>query len=90
METIEATLSERGNSHGNFTDNSRVAQQLKMIIREERGHRKLKPHQAEALDMICHKIGRIIAGKPNFEDHWRDIAGYATLVAKDLSPVSEE
>lgn len=36
---------------------------------------------SEALDMICHKLGRIIAGDASFKDHWVDIAGYATLVA---------
>jgi hypothetical protein len=36
---------------------------------------------AEALDMILHKIGRIVAGDATFKDHWVDIAGYATLVA---------
>lgn len=45
---------------------------------------KLNPMQSESLDMIAHKIGRIIAGDPNVEDHWRDIAGYATLVADRL------
>ena len=34
--------------------------------------------------MIAHKIGRILAGDPNHIDHWLDIAGYATLVAKEL------
>jgi len=40
--------------------------------------------QDEALDMIAHKIGRIVNGDPDYEDSWRDIAGYATLVADRL------
>jgi hypothetical protein len=44
----------------------------------------LNPSQREALDMIQHKIGRILAGNPNHHDHWHDIAGYATLVANEL------
>jgi hypothetical protein len=39
---------------------------------------------AETLDMIAHKIGRIIAGNAAEPDHWRDIAGYAQLVANRL------
>ena len=35
---------------------------------------KLNDAQTEALDMIFHKIGRILAGDPNFRDHWQDIA----------------
>jgi hypothetical protein len=40
------------------------------------------PEVREALDMIAHKIGRILAGNPMYKDHWDDIAGYATLVSK--------
>ena len=41
--------------------------------------------------MICHKIGRIINGDANYEDSWRDIAGYAQLVAdRLLEPGKEE
>ena len=41
--------------------------------------------QAEAMDMIIHKIGRIINGNPDVVDHWLDIAGYAQLVADRLN-----
>ena len=41
--------------------------------------------QVEALDMICHKIGRIINGDPDYADSWHDIAGYAQLVADRLT-----
>jgi len=40
--------------------------------------------QREALDMICHKIARIVNGNPDYADSWTDIAGYATLVAERL------
>jgi len=33
----------------------------------------------EALEMIAHKIGRILNGDPNYADSWHDIAGYAKL-----------
>lgn len=35
--------------------------------------------------MIAHKIGRIVNGNPNNIENWRDIAGYAELVARILS-----
>jgi hypothetical protein len=44
----------------------------------------LSPMQREALDMTAHKIGRILAGDPDHKDHWDDIAGYTTLVAREL------
>ena len=40
-------------------------------------------HQ-HALDMIAVKLGRILAGDPNYVDNWRDIAGYATKVLEQL------
>lgn len=36
--------------------------------------------------MILNKLARILAS-PNNPDHWMDIAGYATLVYKDLEAV---
>jgi hypothetical protein len=41
----------------------------------------LLPHQRESLDMIQHKISRILNGDPNIVDSWADIAGYAHIVA---------
>jgi hypothetical protein len=41
--------------------------------------------QDEALSMIVMKISRILTGDPNHADHWADIAGYATLIANELS-----
>jgi hypothetical protein len=84
---IEELLQERTNSHGNFKDNSYFAQRCKAIVRNYNNGElwsKLEDDQKEAIDMIFHKIGRIVAGNPDFKDHWDDIAGYATLIAKRL------
>lgn len=81
---VQSTLSTRGNTHGDFQDNGRVMQHFKSIARHQQGWDNLKPFQAEAVDMICHKLGRILCGDPNFTDHWHDIAGYATLVENIL------
>lgn len=84
MPGVEEILSERGKTHGDFVLNSLISQSLKEIIQAPPYWNKLDASQKEALDMICHKISRIIAGNSNFKDHWDDIAGYATLVSKDL------
>lgn len=88
-----ATLtSERQTTHGDFADNSRISQRLKIIIeaeidaRERRGDDGLSFPHREALDMILHKISRIIAGNPDFNDHWDDIAGYAHIASKACAP----
>ncbi len=87
MADIAATLAERRSQHGPFRVHAQVSQRLKNIIFEDSGKTNaelLTAVQREALEMIAHKIGRIIAGDPNHIDHWCDIAGYATLVANDL------
>jgi len=40
--------------------------------------------QKEALEMIQHKIGRILNGDQYYHDSWHDIIGYAKLVADTL------
>ena len=85
---IAEVLAERGKRYGEFTDHARVTMGLKSIIAMEisRLHKLpfLADDQREALHMICHKIGRIVCGDPNYADSWIDIAGYAKLVADRL------
>lgn len=84
MTTLQQTLNERAVTHGFFAVNSRISQQLKEQVRNEVGYDKLTYAQRESLDMIMHKISRILSGDPKFIDSWRDIAGYAQLVVDDL------
>ena len=83
-DNIEAILAERQKTHGDYATHAQITQGLKMFMREYRSHIMLTSAQAEALDMIAHKIGRILAGNPDYKDHWVDIAGYAQLVVKEL------
>ncbi len=36
------------------------------------------------MDHIAGKLSRILSGQPGFDDHWRDIAGYATLAVETM------
>lgn len=84
--TTDEILAERGARYGAFIDHAKVTVRLKRVLLErlfERGL-EVQPDQAEALDMICHKLGRIVNGDPNYADSWDDIAGYAKLVADRL------
>jgi len=76
---VQNTLNVRENSHGDFRENGAIMQELKKLIRTGKNWDVIEPHQQEALDMICHKMGRILCGNPEHADHWHDIAGYATL-----------
>ena len=46
---------------------------------------ELSPAQKESLEMIVHKIARILNGDPNYADSWHDISGYATLIDNALT-----
>lgn len=83
---LDKILDERGRRYGTFLGHANVTQQLKKVIDETVCRRGvgLEADQYEALDMICHKIGRIVNGDPDYVDSWQDIAGYAQLVADRL------
>lgn len=86
MADLEQTLRERGERYGVFVDHAAVTMDLKNTVgRHAMAYNtSLDDDQIEALHMICHKIGRIIAGDPNYADSWHDIAGYAKLVGDRL------
>ena len=84
MADIEKLLSERGNRYGIFAHQANIAQELKEIIHTRPKYHHLMDDQKEALDMIAHKIARILNGDPGYADSWDDIAGYAQLISNRL------
>ena len=87
MPEVDATLDARAVEYGKFIEGAEVMQMLKRVVLNALNNRDktLAHDQAEAMDMIIHKIGRIINGNPDVVDHWLDIAGYAQLVADRLN-----
>jgi Domain of unknown function (DUF6378) len=82
---INDTLNERAKTHGDFQENGRIMQMLKDASKTGKNWPHLSDDKKEAIEMILHKIGRILSGNPNEPDHWKDIAGYATLVENILT-----
>ena len=82
---IEALITKRGSRYGKFKDGADIMQSLKDTMRDVDGWNNLTASQKEALDMIQHKIGRILNGDPTYDDSWKDIAGYATLIVNELN-----
>lgn len=80
-------IAERGERYGKFAEGAAIMQQLKQVTHNTQGWSLLSDSQKEALDMITHKIGYMLNGDPNYDDNWKDIAGYATLVADELNGV---
>jgi hypothetical protein len=84
--SVDKTLDARAEMYGKFKDGAALMQSIK---RELSAHaakhgKTFADDQWEALEMIVHKIGRIVNGDPDVTDHWVDIAGYATLIAERL------
>jgi hypothetical protein len=80
--THENILEERNKTHGAFTDNARVAQELKDVMLHTRNWDKLHPVHKEALHMTAHKIARILSGDFKHNDHWIDGGNYMHLPIK--------
>lgn len=85
MIDIDDILNEREKTHGKFSDVSRKTQELKGVF----ALGDTSELQDEALEMIASKLARIFCGNPNYADHWRDIAGYAMLVVRELEKHKE-
>lgn len=87
MNDIGKVLEERGERYGKFVDHARISQSFKGFVRNSHQDSwdRLSYSQKESLDMIFHKIARILNGDPDYADSWVDIAGYAKLIADELS-----
>jgi predicted ArsR family transcriptional regulator len=84
--SVDKVLDDRAKDYGKFIEGAEIMQMLKRMVHgyiEKRGT-PLAFDQREAIDMMIHKLGRVINGNPDKVDHWTDIAGYATLVAERL------
>ena len=84
MSNIKETLDEREKTHGDFANHALISQKLKLAMFHSGCWEGLSNVQQEALEMIQHKVARILNGDSDYKDHWHDIAGYATLVEKEL------
>lgn len=74
---INETLSEREKTHGDFYQGANTFEALMKIVNTHQEN--LASEHYYALTMIMGKINRILNGDASEPDHWRDIAGYATL-----------
>ncbi len=89
MSNIDDTLAERGNRYGEFVDHAEVTQNIKCAMADSRNWGDLADDQRECLEMVAHKIGRILNGDPDYVDSWTDIIGYTRLVEKRLIAEAE-
>lgn len=97
-QTLDNVLEERGSRYGKFDGHSMISQTLKLVMQGgakafnaqgdivdvKTNWQTLVPSQKEALEMIAHKIGRILNGDPTYDDSWVDIGGYSQLIVDEL------
>lgn len=86
---ITEVLAQRGSRYGKFTGHAKITRQLKKVMWEHPGWMKLDDDMCEALEMVAHKIGRILNGDPKYADSWVDLGGYSKLVADRLENGTE-
>lgn len=84
MASTKETLEERGKRYGNYLEQTKISKRIKDVMLDNDNFWAMEVDQQDSLEMIAVKISRIINGDPDYSDNWRDIAGYATLVAERL------
>lgn len=85
---VDALLETRGSTHGDYNETARLAQMFKCVLRSAKNWEDIPDDRKESLDLITLKIARILSGNPDFAEHWDDIIGYASLVARTLKDVN--
>lgn len=83
-EGIDKVLDERGSRYGKFSEHALITQNIKSAMRHSPNWNKLPEDMKECLEMVAHKMGRILNGDPNYDDSWVDIVGYTQLVVDRL------
>jgi hypothetical protein len=86
---VDAILNERGSRYGNFLDHARITQNIKCAMENSRNWPTLPVDTREALEMVAHKIGRMLNGDPEYVDNVVDIIGYMQLVLDRMNGKAE-
>ncbi|OED35018.1 hypothetical protein AB832_06575 [Flavobacteriaceae bacterium (ex Bugula neritina AB1)] len=81
---ISNVLNERRSTHGNFKDNARLTIELQEIIRSHENYKNMSYSHKLSLNMILHKVSRIVCGDHNFLEHIVDIIGYAKRLEEQI------
>ena len=84
-ESVNDMLQDRISVYGDFASQADISQCLKHIVQSEANWKKMNYVQKEAIELILHKIARIMNGNPYYIDSWRDLVGYSQLVVNALA-----
>jgi hypothetical protein len=81
---LKQTLDERGARYGSFVTQAKIGAGIRYAMRASPNWKRLPPYMRLALDWISDKIARLLCGDPFYDDNWRDIAGYSTIVLREI------
>ena len=73
-------LEERAERYGSFETHAAISQGLKRVMQSSANWSKLTDVQKEGLEMVQHKVARMLNGDPSYLDNIVDIVGYSTLI----------
>lgn len=85
LKTIQEVLKERGSRYGAFPEHARITQNIKRAMVDSPNWDGLPDAMKESLEMIAHKMGRILNGDPLYKDSWTDMIGYTKLIEQELA-----
>lgn len=80
MPDINETLAQRGSAYGDFREQGRITQNLKKAMQDSPNWGRIPAYMKEGLDMVQHKVSRILNGNPFYDDNFHDIIGYTKLM----------
>jgi len=81
---VKKILDERAQTYGQYHMVSKISQDVKKVIRNSPNYPLMPDYMKESLDLIANKLARILNGDPLYDDSWRDISGYCTLVLMEI------
>ena len=88
--SVDAVLNERGGRYGTFESNAKTCQLLKNVLHAQDGWYRLSYVQREAVEMIMHKISRLVNGDGTYLDTVVDISGYNQLMLDHMRGKDED
>ena len=80
---MNKVLLDRRKIYGDFNELATISQQIKDMYYLNNA-KELDPVINEGIEMIIHKLARIINGGSRYIDNYRDIIGYTNLIIDRL------
>jgi|TARA_B100001094_G_scaffold215398_1_gene209453 hypothetical protein len=87
---IKNVLQTRAGTYGKYRDVSQISQDIKKVIKNSRNYPLMPAYMLESLELIANKLARILNGDPLYDDSWRDISGYCTLVLMEIEDMEKD